>query len=351
MGTNMEKAMKSDSFDPAIELAVLDKFHRATRGQRVGVVYGPVSGEDRLYIERSPRQIGYTAIMESLDRLGYDSFKVDPTRSSFPDDLKTSDMLFLNIHGEFGEDGRLQGLLDYLGLRYTGSGVLSSAIGLNKVMFKRIIGAAGVLTPPYSKSLGIPVDLEINETVLSEMTFPLIAKPICGGSSIGTVLLRDLAAAESLFSDREAVERYGPFFVERFIEGVPLTVGVLELETCVVAAPPIEAKFDAEFYDEETKLDEHGEGLVKYSIRSMPATTEGALRRTALRIHRLIGCRGFSRVDFLLASDDKCYALEINTLPGMAYGSNFPAGTFALGLTYDQTILAMLRSCLWPKEN
>lgn len=342
--------MKSTVLDLDVELPLLDEFHRSARGKKVGVVYGPVSREDRLYLERAPLRIGRTAIMESLARLGFASFRVDPMTPRFLDDLKCADFLFLNIHGEYGEDGRLQGFLDYLGLRYTGPGVLPSAIGLNKIMFKRVIGAAGILNPPYARSVTEPDDYEINESSLTDLTFPVIAKPVSGGSSIGIRLLPDLAAAESFLSDRETFARYGPSFVEQFIEGTPLTVGVLELETCVVATPPIEVKFDTEFYDEGTKLDEHEKGLVEYNVRSVPDATDTALRKTALKVHRLLGCTGFSRIDFLMAPDATCYVLEINTLPGMAYESNFPRGTSALGLTFDQTILAMLRSCLWPKE-
>src|SRR5712691_7744617 len=124
---------KSRAFDYAAETLVLDTFHREWSGSQVGVVYGPRSCEDRVYLERAPRnQLGFTAIMEALQGLGFRTVQVDPTTGSLIADLLRPDLLFLNVHGEFGEDGRLQGLLDYLGKSYTGSGVLASAVCANK---------------------------------------------------------------------------------------------------------------------------------------------------------------------------------------------------------------------------
>jgi D-alanine-D-alanine ligase len=341
--------MKGAAFNLDLELSVLEEFHARISGRTVGVVYGALSKEDRLYLERAPRHVGFHAIMESLERLGLHPFQADPTAPSFLDDLGRADFLFLNVHGEYGEDGRLQGLLDFLGRPYTGSGVLPSAIALNKVVFKRVVKSAGILTP--SDAIDIPPGRELDERAVATAHYPMIAKPVSGGSSIGIRLLPERTAAEEFLSDAEFLAEHGPFFFERFIRGLSLTVGVLELERSLVATPPIEARFGAAFYDERMKLDEQDEGLVTYRVCSLPAATESKLRETAIQVHQILGCTGFSRVDFLLGdSAGECYALEVNTIPGMASDSNFPAGTAALGLSYDQTMLAMLRSCMWTRR-
>src|SRR5216683_708525 len=337
---------KAALFDLKSETDALADFHQEWTGSTVGVVYGPKSLEDRLYLERSPRsQLGFTALMETLSSLGFHAIQVDPTAGSFESDVRRPDLLFLNLHGEFGEDGRLQGLLDYLGRPYTGSGVLASALCLDKVMFKRVISSADILTPSYATTEGEPPVTGINAVPLNALRFPGIAKPISGGSSIGIRLIRDRAAADWLLHENDS--EYGTMFIEEFIEGRPLTVGVIEFEHSIIATPPVEVVHAAQFYDEETKLDENAKGLARYLMPTLPAESDEQIRATALKMHSLLGCAGYSRADFILAEDGTVYALEVNTSPGVAYNSNFPAGTQALGLSYEQTILAMLRSCLW----
>jgi D-alanine-D-alanine ligase len=333
-------------FDLRSELDVLAEFHREWKGSTIGVVYGPRSHEDRLYLERSPRsQLGFTALMETLSSLGFRAVQIDPTADSFTTDLQSPDLLFLNLHGEFGEDGRIQGLLDYLGKSYTGSGVLASALCLDKVMFKRVISSVNIVTPEYATFDNNFPPEEIN---LDKLQFPVIAKPVSGGSSIGISLIRERSAADMLLRNGHTI--YGAMLVEEFVTGQPLTIGILELEHSVVTTPPIEVVHAAEFYDATTKLDESSDGLVKYAVPELPKDLEKKIRSTAIRLHSLLGCRGYSRADFILAEDETVYALEVNTSPGVAYQSNFPAGTQALGLSYEQTVLAMLRSCLWRTD-
>ena len=299
---------KTAPFDLEAEIAVLRDFREEYVGTSVGVVYGPKSEEDRYYLERAPRsQLGVTALLEALTSLGFRAVQIDPTALSFITDLHDSELLFLNLHGEFGEDGRVQGLLDYLGRQYTGSGVLASALCLDKVMFKRVISSVRIPTPRF-----VTLTSGSEAEALSELAFPVIVKPVTGGSSLGTHLLWDQAAAREFFVSERTGR--GPLFAEEFISGRSVTVGVLELDRSIVAAPPVEVVCDAEFYDATTKLDEHSKGLAQYRVTSLPAAVDEVLRSTALRIHSLVGCRGFSRVDFVLGNDSTVYTLEVTRL-------------------------------------
>nr|MDT0663966.1 hypothetical protein [Micromonospora sp. DSM 115978] len=192
--------MKSTVLDPSVEFSRLKDFHRSVAGKRVGVVYGPLSKEDRLYIERSPAdQIGFTALMESLTRLGLEPFQIDPTThgfSGFTADLLRADLIFLNIHGEYGEDGRVQCMLDFMGCLYTGSGVLANAVGLNKVVFKRVVASAGVPTPRVATLGGELAGREADAVPVDRLRLPAIAKPVAGGSSIGVRVLDDRASVD-----------------------------------------------------------------------------------------------------------------------------------------------------------
>jgi D-alanine-D-alanine ligase len=308
------------------------------------VVYGPKSLEDRYYLEHAPKeQLGVTALVETLRSLDFLVTQIDPTSETFLAELRAPDLLFLNVHGEYGEDGRIQGLLDYLERPYTGSGVLASALCLNKVIFKYVMISSGIPTPRFALLTG-------HQSVrqLARAGYPLMVKPVTGGSSLGARLLKDGSSVEAwLAGDHRGQEDE---FAETFIAGRSLTVGVLELNRAMVAAPPLEVVCDADFYDADTKLDEHAKGLIEYRVPNLSPEADKGLRATAVRIHKLTRCRGFSRVDFVLGEDGVPYVLEANTAPGMAYQSNFPVAMGMLGLTYEMTVLAMLRSCLCPKD-
>lgn len=332
------------------EKAKLKEFCESNLDKRIGIVYGPKSLEDRYYLEHSPPdQLGFTALLDSLESLGFATIQVDPTSSTFLKDIDASDWLLLNMHGEYGEDGRLQGLLDYLGKPYSGSGVLASALGMHKVMFKRTLLGAGIPTPRFV-CLEPPSHSRETSLASREIPIPGIMKPVSGGSSIGITVVHSISEVER-FDIGLLIHKFGQFFVEEFISGRSLTVGVLELDDGAVTTPVIEIQADAEFYDAETKLDKQAEGLVTYALpTALGPELECAIRSTALAVHEMLGCSGFSRVDFILTPEKTALVLEINTTPGMSRQGNFATGCAALGLSYDETVLAVLRSCSWPKQ-
>lgn len=322
-------------------LAALDSSATDISGLTVGVVYGGVSYEDRYYIARSPRdQMSITALTEALERLGARCERIDPTQPGLTGRLAACDVIFPNLHGEYGEDGRLQGLLDYLRLPYVGSGVPASAIGADKDLCKQFMTASGIKTPPSVLAAADGRPQELNGIAL-----PLMVKPAAGGSSIGMSLVRssgDLAAAVE--TAREAGAR--KVLLEQFIPGRPVSVPVLDLPGYAQVLSTVSIDAPGDFYDAESKLDEHGLGLVSYAEEADRPAWQDLLEQYAIRLWQSLDCRGFARVDFVVDRQGRPWALEINTVPGLSRDGNFAVAARKSGLTYDQVIVALLGEAL-----
>src|SRR5581483_2525603 len=204
-------------------------------------------------------------------------------------DLARFDVALPNLHGPFGEDGRLQGLLDYLRVPYCGSGVAASAIAADKILCKRLMEALAVPTPAWRAWPG---------PAAAWPGRPVMVKPRMGGSSVGMSLVRReedlgeaITAAESSDPPGELIEDYVP--------GVPVTVGVLELPGGLVVLPPLATLVHAgEFYDADAKLDVAGEGTITCTEAVLPAPVTAALASYAVRLWDGLGCHGMARVDF-----------------------------------------------------
>lgn len=320
----------------------LAKFRRQVTGAVVAVVAGTVSEEDRFYAERAPAGgVSLNDIMASLERQAFQPRHVDPASQTFFDELRAADLVFVNMHGEYGEDGRLQGALDYLGKLYTGSGVLAGAIALNKLAFKRLMSGCGIPVPRYGVPDHYGLPLGVNQVPLDQLPLPVMAKPVSGGSSIGMRVLTSPAPATSLGSPDAGV------LLEEFILGEAVTVAMLDVAGVLLASPAVRIVVDSDFYDEETKLGSSPAGQPMY-LGLDAGGLEQAVRRTAAAVHQLVGCRGYSRIDFMVTETGAYYVLEVNTIPGLTRGGNFVACTERLGLSYDETVLCVLRSCLLP---
>ncbi|HMG40351.1 MAG TPA: ATP-grasp domain-containing protein [Acidimicrobiales bacterium] len=313
-------------------------------GAVVAVVAGAVSEEDRFYAERAPAGgVSLGDVMDSLERQAFHPRHVDPASDSFLDDLRAADLVFINMHGEYGEDGRLQGMLDYFGKLYTGSGVLAGAVALNKVTFKRLMSGCAMPVPRYALADHCELPWGVNQARLDGLRPPVIAKPVSGGSSIG---MRLLTAPLSLDTTVSADE-HRALLLEEFIAGETVTVAVLNLAGVLIASPAVRVMFDSDFYDADVKLGGSPAHPPTYLGLGAEAV-EHAVRWTATAVHQLVGCRGYSRVDFIVTDAGEHYVLEVNTIPGLTRGGNFVACTKLLGLTYDETVLCVLRSCLLP---
>jgi D-alanine-D-alanine ligase len=310
------------------------------RGLSVAIVYGPVSAEDQLYLSKCPPgQLSVNALSGALDELGVRSQVLDPCRGGFIRDLTRFDVALSNLHGPFGEDGRLQGLLDYLRMPYCGSGVAASAIAADKVLCKRLMESAGVPTPRWRVWPEAEPVLPSGEVMV---------KPRMGGSSVGMSLARDQAALDAAATQAQDSAGDPPgVLVEEYVPGVPVTVGMLELPGAVLVFPPLATYVrSGEFYDADVKLDANAEGAVTCERADLPRPVLDALTANSLRLWHALGCRGMARVDFIATDDGGVLALEVNTTPGLSYESNFVTAAGLCGLRHADVVVAILHEAL-----
>jgi D-alanine-D-alanine ligase len=327
----------------------LEPFRAEIRDLRIGVVYGPKSREDAFYIANSPPELlTVTHICETLEGLGLSFGVIDPcNEDTFVAELDACDLMFLVCHGEFGEDGRLQGLLDYLGKPYTGSGVAASAVGIDKLLCKLVLSGAGIATPEYVEL--DPDDGPDASLARVEAAFPppWIAKPVTGGSSIGVSVAHTAEALLEFLGELPPAEELR-YFVEPFLAGRIITAAILEAEPGLpITLPLIEVTQEREFYDAETKLD-RGLASPHYGVPTdLPADAYAEVERLALRTYSVLGCLDFARVDFVVSRQTPL-VLEVNTIPGMSLSSGYRAAMEHGGLSSEEVVLALLRSA-WQR--
>lgn len=310
-----------------------------SQSPKVALLYGGLSAEDRLYLAHCPpEQRSDTALRRSLTEIGATFAALDPCDPGFVRSLPAFDVALPNLHGPYGEDGRLQGLLDYLRLPFCGSGVAASAVSADKLLCKRFMRSLGVPTPDWQ--VWWPGE---------EMKWPgrpVMAKPVLGGSSVGMSLVRDEAALVPALDYAWACDP-SHVLVEEYVIGLPVTVGVLQLPGGLLVFPPLATEaIGAEFYDAETKLDADGSGSVSVSAADLPAAVRAELVQHTLALWNGLGCRGWARIDFMVTGTGQQYALEVNTTPGMSAESNFAVGAGLAGLSHADVVRAILHEAL-----
>ncbi|MGY4982351.1 D-alanine--D-alanine ligase family protein [Streptomyces sp. 900105755] len=312
---------------------------QSRQGLGVALIYGPVSAEDRLYHSKCPvEQRSVTALSESLEEIGARWRVLDPCRPDFIMDLAGYDVALSNLHGPYGEDGRLQGLLDYLRVPYCGSGVGASAVAADKILCKRVMLTLGVPTPSWHAWSGGPVTWNGR---------PLMIKPPFGGSSVGMNLVRDPADLPGALADA-AGDPGEAVLVEEYMTGTPMTLGMLELPGgSVVVFPPLATEAaEADFYDADTKLDVDSRGAVIVRAAELEPHVLDKVTGHVRTLWDGLGMRGSARIDFIVTEDGEPYVLEVNTTPGMSRDSNFAVGAAMVGLTHTDVVLAMLHEAL-----
>ena len=237
------------------------------------------------------------------------------------------DIVFIALHGKFGEDGTVQGMLELLGIPYTGSGVLASSIGMDKLMFRKLMHAEGITSPDYFV-------VNKNDKVRKLFKPPYFVKPFDGGSSVGVSIVKK---GKELENALKLVFRYSKTaIVEEFVEGLEVTCGVLGNDN-PVALPVTEIHpIKGDFFDYKSKYNENGSEEITPARISKKMTEE--VRGLAVKIHKIVGARGFSRVDFILQKGKTPIVLEINTIPGMTPMSLLPKAAAAAGITYPQLL-------------
>jgi D-alanine-D-alanine ligase len=302
---------------------------------RVAVLLGGRSAEREVSLNTGAQ------VAEALTQAGLSVTTVDTGSDDFIEQIRTADpdVVFIALHGRFGEDGTIQGLLELLDLPYVGSGVLASALAMNKVQTKRLYEAAGLTTPEYVVvTRGEPLDVPTITSALGDKT---VVKPANEGSSVGMTIVNDpsdLARAIDLAFE------YDPLvLVERFEPGIEVTVAVIGNEPAV-ALPTIEVVAEHEFYDYASK---YTPGMSKHII---PARVSDAVQETCCRLaveaHRVLGCADVSRSDTIVTPDGRVYLLETNTIPGMTKTSLLPDAGRAAGIEFPDLCLRLVTMAL-----
>jgi len=270
-------------------------------------------------------------VLAALRKKGVDAHPFDPKEKDLLELVKERfQRVFIALHGGFGEDGTVQGVLEWLGIPYTGSGVLASALAMDKVRTKRLWAAEGLPTAAYAV-LGRDTNLK---AVAKKLGVPLFVKPASEGSSVGMTKVKKAGDLEEAYA---LAVNYDPVVIaEKFIDGAELTAAILGERVL----PIIRIETPREFYDYEAKYIAND---TRYLIPcGVAEKKEKELQAICLKAFRSLGCRGWGRVDLMLDKRGRPYLLEVNTSPGMTDHSLVPMAARAVGISYEDLCVQVL---------
>ncbi len=300
------------------------------KDKKIGVLLGGMSSEREVSL-RSGK-----AIADGLRKKGYDVVEID-VDSNLPEKLMSAgvQVAFIALHGKYGEDGAIQGLLEIMKIPYTGSGILASSIAMDKILTKRILQERGFLSPAFA-FFDAEKDKAENFAASFALSFPVIVKPSREGSTIGIVRVQE--KKELVPALLEAAKYDARVLVEEFITGKEVTSGVINGE----ALPLIEVVPKSGFYDFQSK---YTKGATEYIL---PARLSEKLAReiqeTTEEIYRELSCEGCARADFIIDDQDRFFFLEINTIPGMTETSLIPKAAAHASLSFENLVEKLLDS-------
>lgn len=286
---------------------------------RITVLFGGPSNEREISL------ISGQAVIDGLRAAGHEVLPSDVSPKDLSGLDKPADVIFPVLHGAFGEDGQLQAILEQRKLPFVGSGSRASRLAFDKVASKTAWRSAGLPTPAW----------EVLASPEPTLGVPCVVKPIASGSSIDVYICK--TADELAAACRTVVAKYGQAMVERFIEGVELTVGIIEDQ----AFPPIRIKTTREFYDYTAK---YKGNFTEYLFdTSLPPDVNRACQDLAVAAHKALGCRDLSRVDIMVDAQHRPWLLEINTIPGCTPKSLLPKGAKAAGIEFPALVDRLAR--------
>ena len=292
---------------------------------KVAVLLGGKSAEREVSLKSG------AMVLNALRARGIDAHAFDPKERDFAAlEKEHFARVFIALHGRFGEDGTVQGILEWLGIPYTGSGVLASALAMDKLRTKRIWQADDLPTPSYAV-LDKDTDLR---AVAKKLGLPLMVKPASEGSSIGMSKVRSAQALDEAYALAANYDRV--VLAEKFIDGTELTVAILGEQVL----PTIKLETPRDFYDYEAK---YLADDTRYLIPSgLSAKKESEVQTLCLKAFGTLGCQGWGRVDLMLNRQGRPYLLEVNTSPGMTDHSLVPMAARAVGLSYEDLCVKIL---------
>ncbi|MCD6522035.1 D-alanine--D-alanine ligase [Candidatus Calescamantes bacterium] len=306
--------------------------------RKVGVVWGGPSRE---------REVSYRSaqnVATALQERGYEVYLLELS-SNLPFQLKEKkvEVVFLATHGKWGEDGKVQGLLEVMGIPYTGSGVLASALAMNKLFSKKIWEREEIPTPPYQEISSKNWREDVGKGI-EKLGIPLVIKPVSEGSSIGVKIVDEKEVWNAV---KGSLEEFGEVFLEAYIEGKEVTVGILGEGETLRALPILELVPKEKFYNYSAK---YTPGLTQFII---PARLEKEVysltQEIAVKAHKALGCSGFSRVD-ILVSNGIPYVHDLNTIPGLTSLSDLPKEAEACGISFPDLIEEILSYASYGKR-
>ena len=310
--------------------------------KRVLVLMGGISTEREVSLRS-----GIT-VANALCQVGYDVDTLDVNRDNISKILEINpDVVYIALHGKGGEDGCIQGVLELMGIPYTGPGISASAICMDKILTKRIVLQAGIPTPSFAEySRAECACLEnVADELVKTLGLPMVIKAPCQGSSIGVVMVyrkEDIAGAIT-----EALKYDERILAEHFVEGTEVSVPVIG-NKCPELLPIVEITAANEFYDYQSK---YTPGMSDHIIPArISKETEEQIRKYAVQAYQTIGCKGNSRIDFII---DKCgvpYLIEINTIPGMTETSLVPDSVKHSSITLPQFVDKMVQLAIEEKK-
>jgi len=285
----------------------------------------------------SEREISFlsgNAVLEALKSRGVDAHPFDPAKRSLYE-LKTEGFsrAFIALHGRFGEDGTVQGALEVLGIAYTGSGVMGSALAMDKWRTKLVWLASGIPTPRYRM-----VDAQTDWwSIVAELGLPVIVKPAREGSTIGLTKVASVDHDELAVAYRDAAQHDNLVLAEQFVDGIELTASILNdraLPLIRIEAPQGNYDYHNKYFSDETRY---------YCPSGIPDATERAIQAQSLQAFLLVGATGWGRLDLILCPDGSWQFLEVNTSPGMTGHSLVPMAAKQAGIAFPDLCIEILR--------
>jgi len=295
---------------------------------KVAVVFGGQSAEREISLQSG------AAVLNGLQSAGVNAFGIDADSDLIPRLKKEGvERVFLVLHGRGGEDGTVQGALEYAGVPYTGSGVLASALAMDKLRTKQLCRSVDLPTPDW-----LQVDsVSACEEAAQSFGFPMIVKPVHEGSSLG---VSKVDGPEELEEAYVLAAQFGVVIAERFIAGVEVTAGILDRQSL----PLVRMQPSRDFYDYEAK---YGNAGTEYSCPSgFDTEIEEKIQLLALRAFDALGCAGWGRVDFMVDGDNRPWLIEVNTAPGMTESSLLPLAAKTSGLSFSELVVQVLAQTL-----
>ncbi|MGE7694938.1 D-alanine--D-alanine ligase [Lysinibacillus sp. NPDC094177] len=301
---------------------------------KVGVIMGGVSSEKQVSIMTGEEMIAH------LDKSKYEVVAIklnENNMSELCEKVRDIDIALLALHGKFGEDGTIQGVLETMGVPYTGSGILSSSICMDKNISKKILRYEGIETPDW---LYLSNSEELQFDKLDKMGYPLVVKPNSGGSSVGVKIVYDKDAL--LTSVAEVFKWDSEIIFEKYIKGEEITCSILDGDLL----PIISIRHTAQFFDYKAKYEDAA--TIEEVVELSPAIHE-RVAEAAKACYSALKCSVYARIDMMI-KDGMPYVMEVNTLPGMTKNSLLPKSALSAGITYTQLLDKIIEISFQVKE-